>query len=110
MTFKAALLDERGVFLRTVELVDESELTARMVDLRAFGGDCDLPGGKYRWDGVGTFVPLPVERQKRAEEAPTLEEAFYAFLKEGPAAPSVDAWLAWYEKTLDGQAPVTKGR
>ena len=102
--FKAAVLDERGVFLRVVELVDESGLGPRHLDLRPLGGECDLPGGKYRWDAQAcTFVALPRERQKLAEEAPTMEEAWFAFLKEGIDAPTVQAWIQWYEKSLDGQ-------
>ncbi len=110
-SIKAAVLDERGVFLRTVEVADPADLGARMVDLRAHGGDCDLPSGKYRWDvEKQSFIPLPVERQKRTAEAPSLEEAFYAYLKEGALAPTTLEWVTWYEKTLDGQAPVTGGR
>ncbi len=108
--YKVAVLDERGVFLRTLELAAGIPPGPRQVDLRPYGGDCDLPGGKYRWDtDACQFVPLPPERQKLAEEAPTLEEAWYAFLKEGAAAPTVAAWMEWYERSLDGQIGEVRG-
>lgn len=46
MTIKAALLDERGIFLRIDELADASQLTER--HLRSITS-CDLPSGQYRW-------------------------------------------------------------
>lgn len=43
---KAALLDERGVYLRIVELASEADLTDRHVPTIT---SCDLPAGRYRW-------------------------------------------------------------
>lgn len=48
--FKALLLDDQDVLVDVVTLTDESQLTARHVDLRPHGGDCDNPPGQYRWD------------------------------------------------------------
>jgi hypothetical protein len=46
MTIKAALLDERGIFLRMDEVADETQLTDRHV--RSITS-CDLPSGEYMW-------------------------------------------------------------
>jgi hypothetical protein len=101
MTFKALLLDERDVFVRLVELDDEAQLTARHVDLRPHGGDCDRPTGEYRWNRENQALePLP--RQQRAQNGkPTLEQAVaFDLLKRWEAAPDAvsDVALAW----LDG--------
>jgi hypothetical protein len=46
MTIKAALLDERGIYLRMDEVQSESDLTASHVPSIT---ECDLPAGKYKW-------------------------------------------------------------
>lgn len=46
MSIKAALLDERGVYLRMDELEDLSELTDRHLPSIT---SCDLPAGRYVW-------------------------------------------------------------
>jgi hypothetical protein len=46
MTLKAALLDERGVYLRMDELADPALLTAlHLPQITA----CDQPAGRYKW-------------------------------------------------------------
>lgn len=46
MTIKAALLDERGVYLRMDELEDLAQLTDRHLPSIT---SCDLPAGRYVW-------------------------------------------------------------
>lgn len=100
---KAALLDERGVFWRMDELEDESQLTALHLPKIT---ECDLRPGQYRWQADaanphgGAFVPLPRSKRKAAPETPDLEEAFYALAK-GHDSPTVRAWCAYYEQSLD---------
>ena len=53
MTIKAALLDERGIYLRMDELEDDSELTALHLTRITV---CDLPPARYVW--------IPDERLK----------------------------------------------
>lgn len=61
MTVKAALLDERGVYLRMDELADETQLTAQHVPSIT---SCDLPPGQYKWiaeemnEYGGAFWPI----------------------------------------------------
>jgi hypothetical protein len=43
---RAALLNERGIYLRMDELEDASQLTERHLPQITF---CDLPPGEYRW-------------------------------------------------------------
>lgn len=45
MSIRAALLDERGIFVGVDEL-DEADLTGRHL---AGITECDLPIGKYKW-------------------------------------------------------------
>ena len=98
--FKALLLDERDVFVRLVELDDEAELTARHVDLRPHGGECDRPTGEYRWNREKQALePLP--RQQRAQQGkPTLEQAVaFDLLKRWEADQGAvsDVALAWLD-------------
>jgi hypothetical protein len=73
------------------------------------GRDCDLPGGRYKWDGK-TFVPLPPTLQKKAESAPDHERAFYELCRclynATPAAvpPATIAWCVSYERSFDAVA------
>jgi hypothetical protein len=102
-TFKALLLDERDVFVQLVELEDDAQLTARHVDLRAHGRDCDRPTGEYRWDrDKQCLEPLP--RQQRAQRGkPTLEQSVaFDLLKRWEAAPAAvsDVALAWLDDVL----------
>jgi len=65
MPIHAALLDERGIFLKIDTLKSKAALTERhlpQIDR------CDLPPGRYRWVPTpedkanpygGQFVPLP---------------------------------------------------
>jgi hypothetical protein len=63
----------------------------------------DNPPGIYRWSREHRrFEPLPKEKQKDAPEAPTLEQAFYAFVKFGADNPIAKAWCDWFEKSLEG--------
>lgn len=73
----------------------------------AVPADCDLKLGAYRWvpetpERTGHFHPLPVAQQKSAPGAPTLEEAFAAFLTGGAEAAPVVAWLAAYNASMEG--------
>lgn len=102
-TFRALLLDERDVFVALVELEDEAQLTARHVDLRPHGGDCDRPVGEYRWNREKQALePLP--RQQRAQHGrPTLEQAVaFDVLKRWEADPAAvsDVALTWLDGVL----------
>ena len=101
--FKALLLDERDVFVQLVEIDDEAQLTARHVDLRQHGGDCDRPAGEYRWNRDNkSLEPLP--RQQRAQRGkPTLEQAVaFDVLKRWEAYPNdiSDVALAWLDEIV----------
>lgn len=102
MTIRAARLDAQKVFMAIEELADESQLTA---DHLPAIKDCDLPPGKYRWDGT-RFVPLPTEQQRPRTDVPSLEEAFYALVRgivqSGQQIPPRTAqWATWYRSTVD---------
>lgn len=102
MPIRAARLDAQKVFMAIEELADESQLTAD--HLREIT-ECDLPAGKYRWDGK-RFVPLPNEAQRPRDDVPSLEEAFYAFVRalvvNGQQIPPRTAqWANWYRSTVD---------
>ena len=86
MSIKAALLDERGVYLRMDELEDRSELTDRhLPSITA----CDLPAGRYVWikddrlrrDGTliniygGAFWEIAWLKRVTATREAALEEA-----------------------------------
>lgn len=115
MTFKAMVLDERGVYVAKVELEDGAEIPPRHVDLRPLGGDCDRPFGQYRWNLESRCLePLP--RQQRAVEGrPTLEQAIAFDLLgrwERAAASVPDVTLAWLDDrmtTVDFSAYVRGG-
>lgn len=71
MTIHAALLDERGIFLKIDTLKSKAGLTVHHLPHIT---SCDLPPGKYRWMPTpddktnpygGQFVPLP--KNTRAE-------------------------------------------
>lgn len=114
-----AVLDHDGVYWppleeRLAETVKPGELVfgdPALTDVLPAGAiyvdvDCDLPGGKYRWDGKAKrFEPLPREQRKEMPQAPTLEQAFYDFVTDGgrvtPTPPLVAAWVAWFRKTFD---------
>lgn len=74
--------------------------------------DCDLRVGAYRWDAKNArFEPLPPSQVKKAEGAPSLEQAFAALVdhvKQIDTAGTVDlpasvqAWREHYNTTLDG--------
>jgi hypothetical protein len=67
--------------------------------------DCDLPGGKYRWNSqLRRFDPLPRGQQKEMPQAPTLEQAFYDFcLKFGveQLPTRTAAWCQWMKNSVD---------
>lgn len=69
--------------------------------------NCDLRPGAYRWDAkAARFEPLAPSQVKKAEGAPTLEQAFAelaAHIAAGQAAlpPRVQAWLDNYNQTVD---------
>lgn len=112
-TARVAVLDHDGVYWKLEEKpvaeVTDGDLvfgprvlavlcpSARYVD-----ADCDLPGGRYKWNGTaGRFEPLLREQRKAAPAAPTLEQAFYGFLTQGAEDPRVTAWLDHFRKTMD---------
>lgn len=82
MTIKAALLDERGIFLRMDEVADETQLTNRHV--RSIKS-CDLPAGEYLWvahtrnEFGGEFVSVEwldsTEKTRRKASADALSKA-----------------------------------
>lgn len=64
--------------------------------------NCDLAGGQYTWNGEAkSFIPLPRHRRKESAGVPTLEQAFYDLITEGPSAPRVQAWCVWFKQSLD---------
>lgn len=87
MTIKAALLDDRGMFLRIDEVASSKALTARhLPQIRA----CDLPPGRYLW--------IPDER-KRDDGTPVNEY--------GGAFWEID-WLRRINRDLDTACAVEK--
>jgi hypothetical protein len=96
-----AKLDHDGVYWGTEEV---KKLGAGDVEVPAA---CDLRPGAYKFvpknaEHDGRFEPLPKAAQKAAPGAPTLEQAFHAFVKSGYDAPRVKAWCEWYEKNVMG--------
>lgn len=69
---KAALLDERGVYLRVDELASEADLTPQHLPQITY---CDLPAGEYVWlpddagDYGGAFWPVGWLRQCARDRA-----------------------------------------
>lgn len=102
--FKAMLLDERDVFIALVTLKDEAQLTARHVDLRPHGGDCDRPVGEYRWSREKSALePLPRQQRSRAGR-PTLEQAVafdlldrWDVARNGAGRMPTEVCLAWLD-------------
>lgn len=86
MTIKAALLDERGIYLRMDELEDLSQLTERHLPSIT---SCDLEAGLYVWipddrlrpDGTliniygGAFWEIAWLKRTAATHAKAVEEA-----------------------------------
>jgi hypothetical protein len=99
MTIRAARVDAQGVFVAVDELPDETALTARHLPQVA---ECDLPPGKYQWDGE-RFVPLPAAQRRQADDTPSLEEVVFLIARDlgEAAAPRVQRWVQWYRKTVD---------
>lgn len=64
----------------------------------------DNAPGQYRWlREEKRFHALEKAQQKTVAGAPTLEQAFYDFVKNGELAHKTKAWCDWFEKTLDGK-------
>lgn len=103
MSFKAMRLDERDVMVAIDELDDETELSARHVDLRPFGGDCDRRPREYRWNREHQCLePLPRHQRAVAAE-PTLEMALaFDLLKrwEQDATRISDVSLQWLDAVV----------
>jgi hypothetical protein len=105
LPFKALQLDADGILEAIVTLERSAELTARHVDLRPLGGDCDREPGQYRWDGA-QLVPLKVSALKRAPGGVSLEQAFAALLDQAERAgvkmnDTLMVWRAGYRSSLD---------
>lgn len=69
--------------------------------------DCDLRPGAYRWDVKNArFEPLAPSQVKKAEGAPTLEQAFADLVvqiaTQADLPPRTKAWLDNFNKTVDG--------
>lgn len=104
MTVIAWRLDADGIFVRNVAL--ESAAEAGPLDVLA-GSECDLPPGKYKWDGQ-TMVPLAVTARRPAPDTPSVEEVVFQILKilekSGQPLPArVDAWQRWFRQTTDAK-------
>lgn len=68
---------------------------------------CDCKPGAYRLkpavgDAVAYLEPIEPQNIKAVAGAPTLEQAFYALLAEGPDAPRVLAWREAFKTTVEG--------
>lgn len=71
-------------------------------------GDCDNPGGKYRWnEELQRFDPLSRMDIRQTPTSPLAERALYELVLEhvkagAPAVPRYTLdWALWYEQTLD---------
>jgi hypothetical protein len=105
---KVALLDHNQVYQGLRE-IDLAEFDARVhVYAEEFGGDCDLPPGKYYWDAEHSqFCPFddglsaaPLPFAPSAEQA--LASVIRAALGAGvPVGAPAEAWLAAFSKTID---------
>lgn len=70
----------------------------------------DNAPGQYRWlREEKKFHALGKAQQKTVQGAPTLEQAFYDFVKYGADTPRVEAWCAWFEKTIEAPSRPPKG-
>jgi len=70
----------------------------------------DNAPGCYRWlRDLKRLEPLPKAQQKTEPGAPTLEQAFYCLVKHGANEQHVQAWIAWFEKTIEGPDVPRKG-
>lgn len=98
---RVARLDSAGVY-QGIEVIKKADFDSRIhIDLETIGGNCDLPPGKYRWNGE-TFAPLPKEARKPGPDVPTLEEVIYAIAKTMQNPPEdVKRWSQWFERTWD---------
>lgn len=57
-----AVLDESGVYQGLMEIAATAFNPERHVDAQEFGGDCDLPPGRYRWSAMRKrFDPIAVD-------------------------------------------------
>ncbi len=93
--FKAARLGAGDVLEAIDELASALELTERHIDLRAHGGDCDLPPGLYRWDNERqTFVPLK-QAARPGPSGVSLEDALAQLLELNPQLKQGDKTMLW---------------
>lgn len=108
LPFKVAVLDAGGVLMAVEEIASSAEITPAHLDLRPYGGDCDLPAGKYRWDEAAEHF-IPLKRSEQLLEAPggnrvSLEEAFAQLLELNPQLKQGDrtmVWLAGFRSSVD---------
>lgn len=84
---------------------------ARIEGVVYLDGECDLPGGKYRWNAEsGQFLALARTAQRASPLIPSSDHALYAFLLEAArrdlsaVPPYSRTWALWYETTFDGTA------
>lgn len=96
-----AKIDHDGVYWGVEEV---AALAAGDLEVPA---DCDCKPGAYRLmpavgDEPAYLEPIEPQNIKAVAGAPTLEQAFYALLTEGPDAPRVLAWGEAFKQTVDG--------
>lgn len=96
-----AKIDHDGVYWGVEEV---ASLAAGDFEVPA---DCDCKPGAYRLmpakgDEPAYLEPIEPQNIKAVAGAPTLEQAFYAFLADGPDAPRVKAWREAFKTTVEG--------
>ena len=94
------ILDHDDVYFGCEQVFDREQIGER--DIVLDHAPDNLPG-QYRWSREhNRLEPLPEQSRKDKPGAPTLEQAFYAFVKFGADSPRTKAWCEWFEKTIEG--------
>jgi hypothetical protein len=99
---QTAVIDSRDIFIGMYPMQDDIPEGARRLNQIK---DCDLPAGRYRWDGK-SFLPLRLDNEGRLDREPDLIQAIYLVFKtleNGGTSlpPQAKQWMAWYESTID---------
>jgi hypothetical protein len=98
-----AILDPDGVYQGHEPFTGRARAADVMVP-----PDCDLPAGKYRWDGK-TFLPIrDAGRHDLLDEPHTLRSVANGFAAIDRKWPDLlpaetKAWLAWFKTTIDAK-------